>query len=112
MRARGRQLRRTSDEPPRRERRQAVFVHAAFRGEAAVHDGERALGVGAADARGQREVRAQSMIARAVVELVRDAQEALAGAQLERRADRHRDGLVAARTARAQIADRVYAGQV
>ena len=36
------------------------------------------------DGRRQREVRAQPMVARPVVELVRDAEEALAGAQLER----------------------------
>ena len=60
-------------------------MHAAFGGEAAVHDGERALGVGAgAPASGKREVRAQPMIARPVVELVRDAEEPFAGAQLER----------------------------
>ena len=76
------------DEAARRERRQAVLVHAAFGGEAAVHDRERALGVGAVDRRGQREVRAQAVVARAVVELVRDAQEPLAGAQLERGASR------------------------
>ena len=72
------------DEAARRERRQAELVGAALGGEPAVHDRERALGVGAVDRRGQREVRAQPMVARAVVELVRDAQEALAGAQLER----------------------------
>ena len=85
------------DEPPRRERRQPELVHAAFGGEPAVHDRERALGVGARDRRRQREVRAQPVVARAVVELVRDAEEPLAGAELERRADGDRHGLVAAR---------------
>ena len=76
------------DEPPRRERRQPELLHAAFGGEPAVHDRERALGVGSVDRRGQREVRAQPVVARLVVELVRDAEEAFAGAQLERRAAR------------------------
>ena len=74
------------DEAPRRERRQPELVRAAFGREAAVHDRERALGVGArrpAPAAGS----ARAAGGRgAVVELVRDAQEALAGAELERRA--------------------------
>ena len=58
-------------------------MRAALGGEPAVHDRERALGVGAVDRRGQREVRAQPVVAHAVVELDVHAEEPLAGAQLE-----------------------------
>ena len=55
----------------------------AFGDEAAVDDGERALGVGAVDRGGEREVRPQAVVARTVVELVRDPHEPFAGPQLE-----------------------------
>ena len=47
------------------------------------------------------------MVAGAVVDLVRDAQEPLAGAQLEGGADAARYGRVAAPLARAPVADRL-----
>ena len=58
-------------------------MRAALGGEAAVHDRERALGVGAVDRGREREVRAQAVIARAIVELDVHPQEPFAGAQLE-----------------------------
>ena len=95
------------DESPRRERRQPVLRNATFGGEAAVHDGERALGVGSGRPGREREVGAEPMVAGAVVELVGDAQEAFAGAQLERRAHRDGDCFVTARAARAGVAVRI-----
>ena len=92
------------DEATRHERRQAHLVRPALRGEPAVHDGERALGVGALDRRGEREVGAETVVAAAVVELGVDPQEALAGAQLERGADLDELGLVAPAAARALVA--------
>ena len=77
---------------------QAELVRAALGGEAAVHDRERALGVGAGHRRGQREVGAQPVVAHAVVELGAHTHEALAGAQLEGRA--HVDGDASRRCAR------------
>ena len=50
-----------------------------------MHDRERALGVGAVDAAGQREVGAQPVVADLVVELDVHPEEPLAGAQLEGR---------------------------
>ena len=58
-------------------------MRAALGGEAAVHDRERALGVGAVDRRGQREVRAQPVVAARGCRARVHAQEPLAGAQLE-----------------------------
>ena len=90
---------------------QAELVHAALGREAAVHDRERALRVGAVDRGGQREVRAQAVVACAVVDLVRDAQEPFAGPELERgahggSAPSRRCGGVHARTS-----PTAYAGQ-
>ena len=51
------------DEPARDERRKAELVRATLRVEAAVHDRERALGVGARDASREREVRAEPVVA-------------------------------------------------
>ena len=84
------------DEPSGDEGGEAELVGPTFRGEAALHHRERALRVGAVDRRRQREVRAQSMVAAAVVELDPHAEESLAGAELERRAYLDRGGVVAA----------------
>ena len=94
------------DEAAGREGRQPVLVHAAFGSEPAVHDRERAFRVGALDACREREVRAQPVIAGRVVDLVRDAQEALAGTKFERRAHRRANRLLAPAAARAFVADR------
>ena len=95
------------DEPARHERGQAELVRAALGGEPAVHDRERALGVGAVDRRGEREVGAQAVVAHAVVELDVHAEEALAGAQLERGDARSTaTRVVAAPGARPLVADR------
>ena len=82
----------------------------ALGGEAAVHDRERALGVGTGDRGGEREVGAQPVVAHVVVELDAHAEEALAGAQLEHGAQLDGDGVVAAPGARSLVADRVRSG--
>ena len=97
---------RSVDEPSRDERRQAVLVGATFRGEAAVHDGEGAFGVGPAHGRREGEVRPQPVVAHVVVELHVHAQEALAGAQLEGGDDVDGPQVVAAPGAQPFVADR------
>ena len=92
------------DEPAGHEGGESVLELAAFGGEAARHDRERALGVGAAHRRGEREVRAQTMVVARVLELGVHAQESLTRPQLEGGAHRDRDPLVAARAARAFVA--------
>ena len=87
-------------------------MRAAFGGERAVHDREGAFGIGAGDRRGEGEVRAKPMVARAVVELVRDTEEPFTGSQLQHGRDRDRDGLVAPRVARSGVADRVLGPRV
>ena len=87
------------DEAARRERREPVLVRAALGGRAPRCTTANAHSASEpATARGEREVRAEPVVARSVVELVRDPQEALAGAELERGRDGHRHRLVAART--------------
>ncbi len=75
--------------------------------QATVDDGERALRVGAADARGQREVRPETVVAAPVVQLGAHSQEPLARAELERGADGDGLGLRAAARALVLVADRV-----
>ena len=99
--------RRAVDEAARDEGGQAHFVRTTLHGEAPSHDRERALGVGAVDARGQREVRAQAVVARMVVELGVDAHVPLAGAQLERGADLGADGRGGTARAFPFVADRM-----
>ena len=86
-------------------------MRAALGGETAVHDRERALGVGAVDRGGQREVGAQPVVAHAVVELDVHPQEPLAGAQLERGHDLGGDAFVAARACTTRSSPIARAGQ-
>ena len=87
---------RAVDEPARDERRESCLVRTAFGREAAPYDREGALGVGSRDGLRERNVSAQAMITRAVVNLRMDAKEGLARPQLERRAHFDVDGVVAA----------------
>ena len=94
------------DETPGWERRQAELMRAALRAQPPMHHRERAFRVGTAHPRRQREVGAETMILRRVVDVVHDSQEALAGTKLERRADRSDNGVVGARRTRALVSDR------
>ncbi len=101
---------RAVDEAAGHERGEPELVGAALGGETAVHDRERALGVGTVDRGRQREVGAQAVVAHAVVELHVHPHEALAGAQLVGGDDVGRCAFVAALGARALVADRARAG--
>ena len=70
------------DEAPRHERGQAELVRATFRVQATLDHRERALRVRRRDRAGQREVRAETMVTRTIVERLLDAQETFAAAQL------------------------------
>ena len=83
------------------------LVRATFGGEAAFDDGERALGVGTGHRGGERHVRTEAVVARAVVEVDAHAHEPLAGAQLQRGPHLDWRGLGAALAARVLVADRV-----
>ncbi len=93
------------DEAARREGGQAELVGAALGGEPSVYDRERTFRIGAVDGYREREVRAQPVVARPVVDLVGDAHERLVGAELERRADGGTDDVVTPAAARPHVAD-------
>ena len=95
------------DEPARHERREPELVRAAFGGEPAVHDRERALGVGAVDRRGQREVRAEAVVAARLSSstCTRRNRSPVRSSRVVTHVDA--DGLVAAACARPLVADRV-----
>ena len=95
------------DEPARHERGQTRFPWTALRVEPPAHDRERALRVGPCDWPGQREVGPQPMVAGPVVELGPNAQEALAGPELQGGSHVDGLGLTGACRARTFVADRV-----
>ncbi len=100
------------DEASRYERREPELVRSALGREPAVHDSERALGVGAGDGGREWEVGPESVVPAPVVELDSDPEEGFPVAELEDRADRGGHRLVAAAPATLPVADGVRGERV